>query len=299
MGSALHLLLLSLCVGMIHGDGFTVNQPGRLEGVEGGWVDIPCTFTYPDTHTPTRYDITWRRNEFHGEFIFNMSLGYTHPEYRGRIQFLGDPAKERTGTIRIKQLRTRDTNRYFCRVAITGNRYAVWQSIPGTYLTVRASTQQPIPSKSTVNPTTVSTWQLTTSRTMVTNTGKRQKLAWIVATACVVIVLIAIMAIAATVYVRKKKRQQRGNIRKGSMDIDRGLNGSPVKDVDQSQEDPGAPCQPETVATGELAHPEGLVYASVQVGKGAGIKGLKNGSTAPRGGGDVVYAAVRFQPDSR
>ncbi|XP_060710695.1 paired immunoglobulin-like type 2 receptor beta [Hemiscyllium ocellatum] len=138
MGSALHLLLLSLCVGMIHGDGFTVKQPGRLEGVEGGWIDIPCTFTYPDTHTPTGYDIAWRRNEFHGEFIFNMSLGYTHPEYRGRIQFLGDPAKERTGTIRIKQLRTRDTNRYFCRVAITGNRYALWQSVPGTYLTVRA-----------------------------------------------------------------------------------------------------------------------------------------------------------------
>ncbi|XP_072447381.1 paired immunoglobulin-like type 2 receptor alpha isoform X2 [Chiloscyllium punctatum] len=292
MGSALHLLLLSLCVGMIHGDGFTVSQPDRLEGVEGRSIEIPCTFTYPDAHTPRGYDIAWRRNEFHGEFILNLSQGYTHPQYRGRIEILGDPAKERTGTIRIKQLRRSDTNRYFCRVAITGNRYEVWQNIPGTNLTVRA--HQPNPSKSTVKVTTVSTWQPTSS----TTTGKRQKLPWIVAIACVVIMLIAIMVIATTIYVCKKKRQQRGNIRKGSMDISQGLNGSPVKDMGQSQEDPSALCQPETAPTGELTQPEGLVYACVQVGGGAGRKGLKNGSRTPRGGGDVVYAAVRFQPDS-
>ncbi|XP_043539440.1 paired immunoglobulin-like type 2 receptor beta [Chiloscyllium plagiosum] len=267
MGSALHLLLLSLCVGMIHGDGFTVSQPDRLEGVEGGSIEIPCTFTYPDTHKPTGYDIAWRRNEFHGEFILNKSRGYTHPEYQGRIEFLGDPAKERTGTIRIKQLKTRDTNRYFCRLTTTGNRYAVWQSVSGTYLTVRA--QQPIPSKSTVKTTTVSTWQPTSSTTMVKTTGKLQKLPWIVAIACVVIVLIAIMVIAATIYC-KKKRQQRGNIRKGSKDIGRGLNGSPVKDVGQSQEDPGAPCQPETAATGEVRPRGGWRWQTREMARGCG-----------------------------
>ncbi|GCC16620.1 hypothetical protein chiPu_0021900 [Chiloscyllium punctatum] len=123
---------------MIHGDDFAVSQPDRLEGVEGGSIEIPCTFTYPDTHTPRGYDIAWRRDAFHGEFILNLSQGYTHPQYQGRIEILRDPAKERTGTIGIKQLRRRDTNRYFCRVAITGNRSVVWQSLPGTYLTVRA-----------------------------------------------------------------------------------------------------------------------------------------------------------------
>ncbi|XP_072447378.1 paired immunoglobulin-like type 2 receptor beta [Chiloscyllium punctatum] len=217
MGSALHLLLLSLCVGMIHGDDFTVSQPDRLEGVEGGSIEILCTFTYPDTLKPRGYDIAWRRNEFHGELIFNMPQRCTHPQYRGRIQFLGDPAKERTGTIRIKQLRTSDTNRYFCRVAITGNRHVVWQSIPGTYLTVRARRSNS--STSTVKATTVSPWQPMSSTTMVTTTGKHQKLPWIVAIVCVVIMLIAIMVIAATIYICKKKRQQRGNIRKGSVDI--------------------------------------------------------------------------------
>ncbi|XP_048476095.1 paired immunoglobulin-like type 2 receptor alpha [Rhincodon typus] len=123
---------------MIKGNSFTVNQPDRLEGVKGGSIEIPCTFAYPDRYRPTRMNILWRRWEFHGELNFNMSRRYTHPEYRERIQFLGLPYKERTGTIRIKQLRRQDTTRYYCRVETTGNGEKIWQNIAGTFLTVRA-----------------------------------------------------------------------------------------------------------------------------------------------------------------
>ncbi|XP_059498563.1 paired immunoglobulin-like type 2 receptor alpha isoform X2 [Stegostoma tigrinum] len=224
MGSNLHLILLSLCVAMIKGKGFTVNQPDRLEAVEGGSIEIPCTFTYPDSYRPPRINIFWRRSEFHGEFIFNLSRGYTHPIYRGRIDFLGSPDTGRTGTIRIKKLGLRDTNRYFCRVAITGNKSEAWQSIPGTRLTVR------------------------------------------------------------------------GNFRKGSVHNGLALDSSPAKDEGLSQEGPGTQYRADTESTGEFVHPEGIVYASLQAGRGG--QGPTTRSKAPRGEGDILYAAVRFQSQS-
>ncbi|XP_059498562.1 paired immunoglobulin-like type 2 receptor beta-2 isoform X1 [Stegostoma tigrinum] len=286
MGSNLHLILLSLCVAMIKGKGFTVNQPDRLEAVEGGSIEIPCTFTYPDSYRPPRINIFWRRSEFHGEFIFNLSRGYTHPIYRGRIDFLGSPDTGRTGTIRIKKLGLRDTNRYFCRVAITGNKSEAWQSIPGTRLTVRA--RQPTTSNPTVKTSTISTTTLTTNR---------RKLAWIlgIAVATVIVLLISV-AIAVTFYVRKKKDQQRGNFRKGSVHNGLALDSSPAKDEGLSQEGPGTQYRADTESTGEFVHPEGIVYASLQAGRGG--QGPTTRSKAPRGEGDILYAAVRFQSQS-
>ncbi|XP_020378253.2 paired immunoglobulin-like type 2 receptor beta-2 [Rhincodon typus] len=207
MGCALHLILLSLCVAMIKGNTFTVNQPDRLESVEGESIEIPCTFAYPDGYKPTQINIHWRRWEFHGEFIFNTSRRYTHPEYRERIEFLGLPYKERTGTIRIKQLRRQDTTRYYCRVETTGEGNKVWQNIPGTFLTVRA--WRSTTSKPKVKASTILPEQPPPSAT--TLTANRRKLAWILGIAvAAVIVLLVSMAIAAAVYVRKKKHLQRG-----------------------------------------------------------------------------------------
>ncbi|XP_041034940.1 paired immunoglobulin-like type 2 receptor alpha [Carcharodon carcharias] len=150
MDSAVCLILLYLSVVMINGDGFTVSQPERLEGLIGKSIDIPCSFTYPETHKPRKINICWRRNNYHGEFIFNLSRRYTHPHYFGRIDFLGSPYQENTGTIRINHLKQRDQNRYFCRVEITGNYNEQWQSITGTFLTVRG--QGPTPSPAQLTP---------------------------------------------------------------------------------------------------------------------------------------------------
>ncbi|XP_072349275.1 paired immunoglobulin-like type 2 receptor beta [Scyliorhinus torazame] len=138
MDSALRLILLCLSIGMINGNDFRVTQPRSLEGFVGSSVDIPCSFTYPESFNPTKIDICWRRHGFHGRFIFNVSKPYTHPDYRGRIEFLGFPYRDRTGTIRINHLKQSDQNRYFCRVESTGDYSEKWQSLVGTELIVGA-----------------------------------------------------------------------------------------------------------------------------------------------------------------
>ncbi|XP_072349274.1 paired immunoglobulin-like type 2 receptor alpha [Scyliorhinus torazame] len=129
---------LTVTPGMINGNDFRVTQPRSLEGFVGSSVDIPCSFTYPESFNPTKIDICWRRHGFHGRFIFNVSKPYTHPDYRGRIEFLGFPYRDRTGTIRINHLKQSDQNRYFCCVETTGDYSEKWQSLVGTELIVGA-----------------------------------------------------------------------------------------------------------------------------------------------------------------
>ncbi|XP_078389823.1 paired immunoglobulin-like type 2 receptor alpha isoform X1 [Cetorhinus maximus] len=157
MDSALCLILLYLSVVMINGADFTVTQPESLEGVVGNSIDIPCSFTYPETYKPREINICWRRNQFHGENIFNVSGRYIHPQYRDRIDFLGNPYQKNTGIIRINHLKQSDQDRYFCRVETTGVNNEKWQNIPGTLLIVRG--QGPTPSP----------FQLTTSVTAATS----------------------------------------------------------------------------------------------------------------------------------
>ncbi|XP_078390028.1 paired immunoglobulin-like type 2 receptor alpha [Cetorhinus maximus] len=147
MDSALCLILLYLSVVMINGADFTVTQPESLEGVVGYSIDIPCSFTYPETYKPREINIGWRRNQFHGEYIFSVSRRYTHPQYRDRIDFLGDPYQKNTGTIRINHLNQSDQNRYFCRVETTGVSNEIWQNIPGTLLIVRELRRVPSPAQ--------------------------------------------------------------------------------------------------------------------------------------------------------
>ncbi|XP_038642682.1 paired immunoglobulin-like type 2 receptor alpha [Scyliorhinus canicula] len=143
MDSALRLILLYLSIVMGNGNGFRVTQPRLLVAVEGSSVDIPCSFTYPERYNPAKIYISWRRRGFHGEFIFNVSKGYTHPDYRGRIEYLGHPYRDRTGTIRINHLKQSDQNLYFCRVEITGYGAEMWQSIYGTQLNVHGPRPPP------------------------------------------------------------------------------------------------------------------------------------------------------------
>ncbi|XP_078390027.1 paired immunoglobulin-like type 2 receptor alpha isoform X2 [Cetorhinus maximus] len=153
MDSAIRLILLCLSVVMINGANFTVTQPGSLEGVVGYSIDIPCSFTYPETYKPREINICWRRYHRFGEFIFNVSRSYTHPHYRGRIDFLGDPYQKNTGTIRINHLKQSDQNRYFCLVEGKGDHTSAWQSDTGTFLIVRGQGPTPSPAQLTTSVT--------------------------------------------------------------------------------------------------------------------------------------------------
>uniref|UniRef100_A0A8D0LBG4 Ig-like domain-containing protein n=1 Tax=Sphenodon punctatus TaxID=8508 RepID=A0A8D0LBG4_SPHPU len=137
------LLLLG---GLLHaaaGSSYNISQPPSLSGLVGQSVTLPCSFTFPAEIKPVRApDIYWRRQSFHGEFIYNHTEGFTHASYRGRISLVGDP-QQQSGSIQIRDLKVSDTSTYFCRFTVRWYSNAwkseYWQSIPGTQLTVQAA----------------------------------------------------------------------------------------------------------------------------------------------------------------
>uniref|UniRef100_A0A8D0HN03 Ig-like domain-containing protein n=1 Tax=Sphenodon punctatus TaxID=8508 RepID=A0A8D0HN03_SPHPU len=140
------LLLLG---GLLHaaaGSSYNISQPPSLSGLVGQSVTLPCSFTFPAEIKPIRApDIYWRRQSFHGEFIYNHTEGFTHASYRGRISLVGDP-QQQSGSIQIRDLKVSDTNMYFCCIRVqwynNGRESECWQSNPGTRLTVQ---EQPTP----------------------------------------------------------------------------------------------------------------------------------------------------------
>ncbi|XP_032872882.1 paired immunoglobulin-like type 2 receptor beta [Amblyraja radiata] len=137
MTITLHLLLLHLAVALTDGgNGFWVDQPRQVNGVEGGSVTLPCNLSYPDNRRPRGFDVFWRFGEFHGQFIFNRLRAFTYSHYKGRITFVGFPIRDHTASIRLDNLRRNDSGRYFCRLMILGDVNDVWQSFKGTLLSV-------------------------------------------------------------------------------------------------------------------------------------------------------------------
>ena len=81
--------------------------------------------------------ISWSWKHFHGEFIYNTTPLFIHEDFINRL-FLNWTEREKTGSLRISNLRREDQSVYFCRVELVTQRYGkqVWQSIEGTKLTV-------------------------------------------------------------------------------------------------------------------------------------------------------------------
>ncbi|XP_072906125.1 protein turtle homolog B-like [Hemitrygon akajei] len=119
------------------GSGFRVEQPSNVEGKEGESITLPCSFTYPDTSTPRAFNIRWRVGNYDGTYIFSSLLNHTNGEYRGRIEFLGSPLRDKTGSICLHRLNQVDSNPYFCSVTMIGEEYKMWQCASGTVLKVK------------------------------------------------------------------------------------------------------------------------------------------------------------------
>ncbi|XP_067828254.1 paired immunoglobulin-like type 2 receptor beta isoform X1 [Heptranchias perlo] len=137
MGSALRLILLQLSIVLINGAEFHVIQLDHLEAEEGESITIPCSFTYKDWSRPRVMNILWTTALSNGEIIFNARTQFVHPDYRGRIEYLGNPIVENTGSIRIKQLKQSDSRTYFCKLDVRGDKIGISRTTPGTALTVR------------------------------------------------------------------------------------------------------------------------------------------------------------------
>ncbi|KAM9724886.1 paired immunoglobulin-like type 2 receptor beta isoform 2-T2 [Dama dama] len=146
--------------------------------------------------------ISWRWKHFHGEFIYNMTPPFIHENFKNRL-FLNWTEPEKTGSLRISNLRREDQSVYFCHVALDTLTYGKqrWQSIEGTNLTVT-------PGRKTTTWGPITT---TTTAGLGGSEGKRSSKLWsltmeaTVGLALASVVLLKIPIVGLTVYLWWKR----------------------------------------------------------------------------------------------
>ncbi|XP_031194266.1 paired immunoglobulin-like type 2 receptor alpha isoform X3 [Mastomys coucha] len=116
-------------------NGYGVNQPAHLSGVQGCSIEIPFFFYYPwELATDPKMSISWRWKQFHGEYIYNSTRPFIHKHFKNRLT-LNWTQGQTTGVLKILNLKKTDQETYFCRVFLqTTEGMKVWQNIPGTKL---------------------------------------------------------------------------------------------------------------------------------------------------------------------
>ncbi|XP_045316257.1 paired immunoglobulin-like type 2 receptor alpha isoform X2 [Leopardus geoffroyi] len=122
---------------------FGINQPESLSAPEGGSTCIFFSYFHCwELAKDPRLSIAIKRRDFHGEVIYNSTQRFIHKDYKNRIS-LDLSQGQNSGTLCIQNLRKEDENRYFCRVQVETLRDGkkVWQSIPGTKLTITDAVQ--------------------------------------------------------------------------------------------------------------------------------------------------------------
>ncbi|XP_055486507.1 paired immunoglobulin-like type 2 receptor beta [Leucoraja erinacea] len=208
MAFTLHLLLLHLAVALTDGGkDHRVDQPRRVYGVEGGSVTLPCNFSYPAHLRPRGFDVAWRYGNFHGPFIFNLTQAFTDSLYKGRITLLGFPIRDHTASIRLDNLRRRDSGRYYCRVGILG--IDAWQSLTGTLLSFGVKPSVPVTVKSTTS-TVRANFPVT-----VGSTTPGEPTPWrpFVAGGCGLVLLLLLIA-GVVICIRQRERRRKGPSRR-------------------------------------------------------------------------------------
>ncbi|XP_036027492.1 paired immunoglobulin-like type 2 receptor alpha isoform X2 [Onychomys torridus] len=173
MAWILLLLLSAACLqagystGSNRVNGFGVNQPARLSGVQGGSIEIPFSFYFPwELAEDPQMRILWRWKHFHGEFIYNYTPPFIHKHFMKRLS-LNWTQPQTSGVLRILNLKKEDQTVYFCRVRLnTREGIKFWQSINGTQLTITRA-----PKTTSTSPTTATS---ALTRTALTATeGKK------------------------------------------------------------------------------------------------------------------------------
>ncbi|XP_036028253.1 paired immunoglobulin-like type 2 receptor alpha [Onychomys torridus] len=143
MAWILLLLLSAACLqagystGSNRVNGFGVNQPARLSGVQGSSIEIPFSFYFPwELAEDPQMKILWRWKKFRGEYIYNSSSGFIHKHFKNRLS-LNWTQPQTSGVLRVLNLKKEDQTVYFCRVRLN-TRHGVeeWQPVVGTQLTI-------------------------------------------------------------------------------------------------------------------------------------------------------------------
>ncbi|XP_051061193.1 paired immunoglobulin-like type 2 receptor beta-2 isoform X1 [Phodopus roborovskii] len=192
---------------------FGVTQPARLSGVQGGSIEIPFSFYFPwKLTTGPNMWILWRWKGFHGEFIYNSSSGFIHKHFKNRL-ILNWTQPQTSGLLRILDLKEEDKTFYFCRVCLnTTKGNEVFQSIPGTNLTITHDEHIPAPKTTSPNPTTatsaLTTNALTTTEGNMNGTNQTMDLGATVGLAVATAVVLA-GVLGWTVFIRWKRRKEK------------------------------------------------------------------------------------------
>ncbi|XP_036032062.1 paired immunoglobulin-like type 2 receptor beta-2 [Onychomys torridus] len=121
-------------------NGFGVNQPVNLSGVQGGSIEIPFSFYFPwELAEDPQMRILWRWKHFHGEFIYNSTPPFIHKHFKNRL-ILNWTQPQTSGVLRILNLKKEDQSTYFCKIILnTREGMESWQSIAGTQLIISSA----------------------------------------------------------------------------------------------------------------------------------------------------------------
>ncbi|XP_045397379.1 paired immunoglobulin-like type 2 receptor alpha [Lemur catta] len=187
---------------------FGVIQREYLSAPIGGSIQIPFSFHYSWVLAKVpKVSVFWRRGQFHGEFIFNTTPPFIHKNYTNRL-FLNWTDDQKSGSLRISNLRKGDQSVYFCRVHLITQDAGrqMWQSIRGTNLTITLT------AKTTQRPTEATTATAATTTAVSVTEGKESSgsqplsLETAFGAAAAVAVLIA-MIFGLMVFLRWKRRK--------------------------------------------------------------------------------------------
>ncbi|KFV20392.1 Sialic acid-binding Ig-like lectin 15, partial [Tauraco erythrolophus] len=106
---------------------WSVHVPSDVTGELGKMVILPCTFTHPYKTFDRTLTAIWRIKEpYNGTIVFKCvsqsasELCKTAISYKNKYKLLGNP-RHKDLSIRIDNLTWSDSERYFCRVELSGD----------------------------------------------------------------------------------------------------------------------------------------------------------------------------------
>ncbi|KFP67873.1 Sialic acid-binding Ig-like lectin 15, partial [Cariama cristata] len=119
---------------------WSVHVPSDVTGELGKMVILPCTFTHPYKTFDRTLTAIWRIKEpYNGTIVFKCisqstsELCKTAISYKNKYKLLGNP-RHKDLSIRIDNLTWSDSERYFCRVELSGDIHDKYESRHGIKL---------------------------------------------------------------------------------------------------------------------------------------------------------------------
>ncbi|NXK82808.1 SIG15 protein, partial [Amazona guildingii] len=124
----------------LQSNGWSVHVPSDVTGELGKMVILPCTFTHPYKMFDRTLTAIWRIKEpYNGTVVFKCisqstsELCKTAISYKNKYKLLGNPWHKDL-SIRIDNLTWSDSERYFCRVELSGDIHDKYESRNGIKL---------------------------------------------------------------------------------------------------------------------------------------------------------------------